>query len=333
MMDRNKSQRSYARQSVEAYSCFAEPMTDIPPSGDGSYERTESSCNRSGYSLLELILAMALTVIVMSGVATAINLYMVQLAKQQARVERELVSRNALQMMANDVRAAIQHKATDFGGLNTLLETQQLMLGNLTEEEVDERDGEDPVLDEEEVSFRPTMLGTANAIMLDISRLPRLDQYNPLIEKASERESTVSDIKSVAYFFSPITAGYDPKVARRENEIRGGMYRREIDRAVANFRGQETLQIQPDDFAQLVASEIAEIQFRYFDGNNWTQQWDSDEEGGFPRAVEISIVVDPRRTSSATTGYQYNGFDQTIMERHRLTVFLPMAEPALEVEE
>jgi hypothetical protein len=169
--------------------------------------------------------------------------------------------------------------------------------------------------------------------MLDISRLPRLDQYNPLIEKASERESTVSDIKSIAYFFSPITAGYDPKVATRENEIQGGMYRREIDRAVANFRGQETLQIQPDDFAQLVASEIAEIQFRYFDGNDWTQQWDSDEEGGFPRAVEISIVVDPQRTSSATTGYQYNGFDQTIMERHRLTVFLPMAEPALEVEE
>jgi len=79
---------------------------------------------RCGYSLLELILAMALMVVVMSGIASAINLYMVQLAKQQARVERELVSRNALRMMGNDIRAAVQYKATDFGGLNTLLRDQ-----------------------------------------------------------------------------------------------------------------------------------------------------------------------------------------------------------------
>ncbi len=291
--------------------------------------RTQNSVGqRSGYSLLELILAMALTVIVMSGVATAINLYMVQLAKQQARVERELVSRNSLEMMARDIRSAIQYKATDFGGLNTLLETQALMFGS-----IEERAEEDIVYDEEVVSFRPTMLGTSNSIMVDISRLPRLDQYNPLTEKASERDSTVSDIKTVAYFFSPITGGYDPNVSRRENEITGGMYRREIDRAVANFRGEEALKIQPDEFAQLVASEIAEIGFRYFDGNDWADAWDSENEGGFPRAIEISIVVDPQRSSNATTGYQYNGFDQTVMERHRLTVFLPMAEPALEEEE
>lgn len=283
---------------------------------------------RSGYSLLELILAMALMVVIMSGIAGAINIYMVQVAKQQARIERELVSRNALSMMAKDIRAAIQHKATDFGGLNTLLETFALMEGS-----IEEREEEDQVFDEEEVSFRPTMFGTSSAIMLDISRLPRLDQYNPLTEKPSIQESTISDIKSISYFFSPQNGGYDPKVSRRENEVPGGMYRREIDRAVANFRGDETIQIQPDDFAELVASEVAELGFRYFDGNDWSDSWDSEEEGGFPRAVEIALVIDPRRTSSASTSYQYNGFDRTVMERHRLTVFLPMAEPALEEEE
>ena len=93
------------------------------------------------------------------------------------------------------------------------------------------------------------------------------------------------------------------------------------------------MQIQPDDFAELVAAEVAEIQFKYYDGQEWTDQWDSEEEGGFPTAVEISLVVDPRRTSMASTGYQYNGFDQTLMERHRLTVHIPVAEPALEEEE
>ena len=290
---------------------------------------------RGGYSLLELLLAMALLVVVMSAIAGAINVYMVQVAKQQARVERELVSRNALTMIANDIRAALQHKATDFAGLNTLLKTHALMLAQESgteEEDIDpvlEEEG-DAVLDEEEVSFRPTMLGTSNAIMIDISRLPRLDQYNPLLEKPSATESTISDIKSIAYFFSAQKGGYDPNVVRRENEITGGMYRREIDRAVANFRGDESLQIRPDEFAELVASEVAEIGFKYFDGDNWVNQWNSEEEGGFPTAIEISLIVDPRRTSASSTTYQYNGFDQALMEQHRLTVFLPMAELALD---
>ncbi len=296
---------------------------------------TGSITRRNGYSLLELILAMALMVVVMSGIAGAINIYMVQVAKQQARVERELISRNALTMMANDIRAAVQYKAADYGGINTLLESIALMnSGTSGEEEEPDPEEEDPAIDEEEVSFRPTLIGTGQAIMIDISRLPRLDEYNPLlVVRDSEKETTVSDIKSVSYFFSNQNGGFDPKVVRRDNEVAGGMYRREIDRAVANFRGDESLQIRPDSFAELVASEVAEIGFRYFDGQDWTDSWNSEETGGFPTAIEVSLVVDPQRTATGSTAYQYNGFDANAMERHQVTVFLPTAEPAPEEEE
>ena len=283
---------------------------------------------KRGYSLLELILSLALTVVVTAIIAQSINLYMLQLARQQARVERRLIAQNSLAMMGNDIRAAIQFKATDFGGLNTLLETQAILLGA-----IEEREEENVLEDEEEVSYRPTMIGTNSSIMLDISRLPRLDQYNPLMEKPSEMQSTISDIKTVTYFVSSMRGGYDPKISQRESEITGGLYRRELDRAVGNFRGEETIGIQPDEFTQLVASEVAELQFRYFDGNDWSDSWDSEQESGFPTAVEIAVVVDPRRSSTAETGYVYNGFDQSIMERHRQTVFLPMAEPNAEEEQ
>jgi len=296
---------------------------------------------QSGYSLLELILAMALMVIIMSGIAGAINVYMVQVAKQQARVERELVSRNALTMIANDVRAAVQYKATDFGGINSLFESITLAngvaTGEISEEEVadlEESDEENLVLDEEAVSFRPSFVGTRQALTLDISRLPRLDQYNPLlVVRESEEQTTISDIKSVAYFFSSQTGGFDPQVVQRENEVPGGMYRREIDRAVSNFIGESTSQITPDEFSELVASEVAEIGFRYFDGQNWFDAWDSEEEGGFPTAVQISLIVDPQRTATGSTEYQYTGFDSRLMERHQLTVFLPTAEPRPEEEQ
>ena len=299
-----------------------------------------SAFSRCGYSLLELILSMGLMVVIMSAVAGAINIYMVRVSRQQARIERELVSRNALSMMANDIRAAVQYKAADYGGINTLLESISLAngvaAGEITSEEaaeLEESEEENP-LDEEAVSFRPTLIGTAQGLRVDISRLPRLDQYNPLVAlKASGTEATISDIKSVAYFFSSQAGGYDPNVVSRENEVAGGMYRREIDRAVAQFRGDDALPQSPDEFCELVATEVAEIQFRYFNGQDWSSVWDSVEDGGFPTAVEISLVVDPQRTSSATTNYQYNGFDAQAMERHKLTVYLPTAEPEPEEEQ
>ena len=55
-----------------------------------------------GYSLLELILALSLSIVVLTLIFGAINLYVFQLTKHQARVERELVSRAVLKIMAND---------------------------------------------------------------------------------------------------------------------------------------------------------------------------------------------------------------------------------------
>ena len=299
--------------------------------------RRHHDANRSAYSLLELILSMALMVIIMSMVAGAINTYMVRVARQQAQVERDILSRNALTMMANDIRAAVEYKAADYGGINTLLESISLAngvaAGELSAEEAAEieADEEGLILDEEVVSFRPSLVGTSRSIMIDISRLPRLDQYNPLLAlKESGKQSTISDIKSVGYFVSSQAGGYDPNVVRRENEVTGGMYRREIDRAVSQFRGDDQLAERPDEFSQLVAAEVAEIGFRYFDGQDWSDDWDSAESGSFPTAVEVSLVVDPRRTSSATASYQYSGFDARLMERHKLTVYLPTAEPVAE---
>ena len=210
--------------------------------------RRHHDANRSAYSLLELILSMALMVIIMSMVAGAINTYMVRVARQQAQVERDILSRNALTMMANDIRAAVEYKAADYGGINTLLESISLAngvaAGELTAEEAAEieADEEGLILDEEVVSFRPSLVGTSRSIMIDISRLPRLDQYNPLLAlKESGKQSTISDIKSVGYFVSSQAGGYDPNVVRRENEVTGGMYRREIDRAVSQFRGDDQL--------------------------------------------------------------------------------------------
>ena len=63
-----------------------------------------------GYTLLELILALSLSVVVLTLIFSAISLYVFQVTKQQARVERELVSRSVLKIVANDIRAALESR-------------------------------------------------------------------------------------------------------------------------------------------------------------------------------------------------------------------------------
>ena len=117
-----------------------------------------------------------------------------------------------------------------------------------------------------------------------------------------------------------------------DNTAPGGLYRREIDRAVAAYMGDIQLLSAPDPFTKLVAAEVAQVQFRYFDGTDWKTSWDSVDEGGFPVAIEINLVVDPARSSTNNTTYSYGGFDRQTMENFRTVVYLPVSEPVVEEE-
>ena len=195
-------------------------------------------------------------------------------------VEQKQVARALLAMIGNDLRAGIQYKATDYSGLDNLIQTQTMMLtgGAAAEEEEEEPES---LIVEEEVSFRPTMLGSSNVLMIDISRLPRLDQYNPLVASAEDEVQSPSDIKSLSYFVSLSEGGVESAIEFQPNKAPGGLYRREIDRAVAEYRGETDLMLAPDEFTRLIANEVVDISFQYFDGEEWQSEWDSVENGGF----------------------------------------------------
>ena len=290
---------------------------------------------KPGFSLLELILALALTVVVGGMIITGIRVYMVQLNRQQSNIERQTVARSSLNMVASDLRAALQYKANDYSGLYELFESQALAAGTVTAEEIEEEEEEDGdlVADEEVVDFRPSFIGSANAIRLDVSRLPRLDQYNPLITSVNQEDRTPSDIRSISYFFSDQPGRSQEQVDFSPTDVTGGLYRRSIDRAVANFAGEDSIVDFPDERSELVAAEVSEIGFRYFDGEGWVDNWDSEESGGFPSAVEISIVINPFRSQGSSSQGSDTRTESQAGEFHRLVVHLPMAELPPEEED
>ena len=311
--------------------------------------RSRSVRRAHGYTLLELLLSLAISVVIIGLIGTAIQLYLISLTQLQSKIERKQVARGLIQMISNDLRAGVQYKAADYADLENLVQTQALALhdgiAELQElealatgealpetEPTEEEDSEfEPIIDEEVAAFRPALFGNERSIALDISRLPRMDQYNSIIAGDNSEEQTPSDVKTLSYFFSDANPSNNDGV-QFTSVAAGGLYRRQIDRAVASHAGDSGLAATPDDNSDLVASEVADIRFRYFDGEDWQSDWDSEELGGFPTAIEVILVIDPTRSTSGAD-YQYNGFNSAVMEQYRSVVHMPAAELPPEEQE
>lgn len=180
------------------------------------------------------------------------------------------------------------------------------------------------------------MIGSASQVTIDISRLPRIDQYNAFMLGLMEPQSArPSDVKSVSYFLSdspPIdaTTDFDPQAAQV-----GGLYRRQIDRAVASYRGETEAPTVPDEYCKLVAPEVVALTFRYFDGTDWLTEWDSDEQQFFPVAIEIALTLDASRVKSQRRGpFQSTTPQEQLnsLQQYRTVVHLPAAEAPEEEE-
>jgi hypothetical protein len=80
----------------------------------------------------------------------------------------------------------------------------------------------------------------------------------------------------------PITTGY------------AGLYREQVATAAWIEQYTETeipLETGDTENADLIAPEVVEIVFSYFDGKELRTEWDSYEEKGLPKGVEIRLTL------------------------------------------
>ncbi len=322
---------------------------------------TQHRRTQSGFTLLEVVLSISLSVILVSAITTAIYLNINVVQRQQVRIEQSQVARNVLMMMANDLRASIQYMPADVTGLDELAVSQEAIANvasgaNMSETDLsqidptalagavgggatdsgatDEPEAEAPSTASQNISsgqsevLRPGLYGNSTEIMIDISRLPRLDQYSPVVLGTSGPVSLPTDIKTIAYFVNNEQLETDKFVINSGQTLPGGLYRRELDRAVAAFNLNVSGTLAAEGYTRLIASEIIAIEFRYFDGNDFQTSWDSDEMSAFPSAIEITIVVDPQRSLRASG--QVAQLEE--VQAYRSVVYLPVSEIVAEEE-
>jgi len=258
-----------------------------------------------GYTLLELLLALSLTGLVIALIFGTINVYVFQVAKQQERLEQELVSRSVLKIMASDIRAALESRPIQHSGINAFLESASLAKG-VASGEIRLEDA-NPAAAQKAAnekttaqrnrgnSFRPRFRGTERTITFDLRRSAEISRLNPPNHSEDwEQRSAASNIASVSYFCSSASAITDSGTPSS-----GGMYRREIPRRPSQPLEQSDSLENITESSELLAGEIAELGFRYFDGRDWLDVWDSASSNKYPAAVEISVIVASQTTNSA----------------------------------
>ena len=312
------------------------------------------------FTLLEVLLTLAMSVVLMGLIGTAFQFYAVDMNVRNMDIRQTQLAAAVMQMIEDDLRATLHSEPADMSGLEELLSSSlggeeeggQRSSGGESEEDLSAAGismAEEPIEEIETTNLdltsgvavlqTPGLIGNQYQIQLDLSRLPRLEEYVQMMDaNTATLQDVPSDLKTVAYYVQSedSTAGVMDSLAELDPDatdlMSGGLVRRSLDRAAtveAATMGNISTLNQTGD---LLAPEVKSIEFSYWDGLMWQLEWSSDEFGELPLAVQVRIyMIDP--ALAATEGSNtLSSLGPDSMRAFSHIVRLPMAV-AIETEE
>jgi prepilin-type N-terminal cleavage/methylation domain-containing protein len=309
--------------------------------------------SRRGFTLLELLLASFLGAIVLTVVATTIDLHFRLYDSSRGNVEEAQLARVLLGRIGEDLRGAIQYDPIQVNKLMSGASSQSSgdSTSGTATDSADSTDSSSATDDAEQAEQSstisttdlstssvpatvPGLYGNQYQLQVDVSRLPRIDQLQAMLQQTSDSSAAdrPSDVKTVTYYVNALN-GPAAMLDTPSNPNSGtGLIRRELDRAVACFLAQQGGTSALDTTTQPLAPEVNTIEFRYFDGSTWLQEWDTSAQGKLPTAIEVAIVITPvlrnnakELASSMPSGSLFA--DPNQQHVYRLLVRLPSAQP------
>jgi len=281
---------------------------------------------------MELLISLVLTGVVLVLISTAMDLHLHALDRQRATAEEGQLARSLLQRIGNDLRNAVQFSTIDMeeglGGLDSGA-LMNLATGAIASGDIDLADvnigamlggGSEPeeptssytpdLVSNLEPPVYPGLYGNQFEMQIDISRLPRVEEYHSLFLRTDSYSlvDIPSDVKTVTYYIRPVnqSVGLGSQELFQEESGAGGLVRRHLDRAVTNFaymNGNIDGLMREE---KLLAPEVVGLQFQYFDGYQWLPEWDTEIMQGLPVAVEILLLL------KSNSPYQSGGVMTTL---------------------
>ena len=172
---------------------------------------------RRGFTLLELLLTLSMTVVLMTLVNAAFDFYAFDMDSSDADMRRTMLASAVMQMIEDDLRASLHPEPLDTAALEELLSstaggaTGQSSGGGGGDDSGDAAAAglDDPSMEEDMSTIEsgttvlqtPGLIGNQYQLQIDTSRLPRLEEYSVLMDVDPGNLSDVpSDLKTVTYY-------------------------------------------------------------------------------------------------------------------------------------
>ncbi|QDT63628.1 type II secretion system protein GspJ [Calycomorphotria hydatis] len=244
---------------------------------------------RRAFTLVEVILALALSVVLMAAILSALELTRRLVSTGREEIERAQISRAVFQKISRDLRS-VTFRVDSIAAEEEATSTDATDEESTAEEEPEEEATVIGGLTAETSLLMASggLVGDSSALVMQICRPPRLDFRT---NGTAMQSSRVSELQSVSYFIAAPNAG---GLAGAVGDAFGavGLSRLSGDRLAIQQADEEGNLGLLADSSELLAPEITAVYFRYFDGSAWVETWDTSVTRQLPSAVEVTFVYE-----------------------------------------
>lgn len=272
----------------------------------------------AGFTLLELMLALGLTITLLTIVYSAMELHWRFSTLGQVEVERAQIARAVLTRMSADVRSVLyQEPGTDSGYADVSSESDSESESDSVESDSSFSDSSDDDTDPTEFEVTDPadaytgdsvgVFGDGQSLVLHIRRPYRAsaassdDVLNPYSQ---------SDLKSVSWFLAggegnlQSLVGTQLQTSKEYDDGIDGLARMTGDRFSLQLADEQGDLTQMASQTKLLAEEINYLAFEYHDGVEWLTEWDSDLKGRVPNAIGVTLGFRPPDYPEGSMLYQ-----------------------------
>ncbi len=291
---------------------------------------------RQGFNLLEVLLAAALTAVLVMIISQALNTYYRSTVTSRVELERSRLVRAIQRQIASDIRnvtfafqkeasasstvssstAASTSTSTTTGSSSTSgTETSGTGSTETTTDETTTTTISVVGADDQLAAGSAGVVGDTANLKLHVS-LPRME--TPVLSDVEYYTATTSsDLRQICYYWMA-GGSLDNQTGEASQS---GLARYEADRLEATFAETSGKALA---VPQILAPEIASISFRYFDGLTWLESWDSPTMQALPRAIEVTLQFVPAENRLGTI---FNAGVAPMSNQAKFVIAVPLADP------
>ncbi|MEX0717244.1 MAG: prepilin-type N-terminal cleavage/methylation domain-containing protein [Planctomycetaceae bacterium] len=312
--------------------------------------------SRRAFTLVEVLFALAISAVVLAAALSAISMYRHVSTAGRREVEEAQLARAVFRMLELDIRSVAFFPPP--GPVVYLAEADESGTATAAGNASDDPAADEPTLDEA-VALADGEVGIYGDAFKMVIHADRPTRSLEVMRVDPLSATSIGDRQAIAWFLSASSgAGSFQETSALASESAVWFSQMSGDprpvQGLARSQGTQAAMKQADETGdialilsgtRLVAPEVADMRFRYFDGLAWYTEWNTAAAERLPNAVEITIAFrdadTPAVVSSVNGTMNVNGLpfqltgtivanaQQSPLRLHRHVVALPSAEPPI----